>query len=123
MARELRYSTAVLRFVRSGAGLRMIGQTRPKGETLRTEREVRYCATSDGVNIAGDGVNIAGDLAGATVILTSRIAAKAVGDEILVADTVRELCSGKGFLFAGRGEFVAKGIEESVRVYEVRPRE
>ena len=54
------------------------------------------------------------------VILASRIAAKAKGGEILVADTVRGLCSGKGFLFADRGEFVAKGFEEPVRVYEVR---
>jgi len=36
-----------------------------------------------------------------------------------VADTVRGLCSGKGFLFADRGEFVAKGFEEPVRVYQV----
>jgi class 3 adenylate cyclase len=56
-------------------------------------------------------------LFGATVILASRIAAKADGGEILVADTVRGLCSGKAFLFADRGEFVAKGFEEPVRVY------
>jgi class 3 adenylate cyclase len=37
--------------------------------------------------------------------------------------TVRGLCSGKGFLFADRGEFVAKGFEEPVRVYEVRWRD
>ena len=37
------------------------------------------------------------------MILASRIAAKAAGGEILVADTVRGLCSGKGFLFADRG--------------------
>ncbi len=55
-----------------------------------------------------------------TVILASRIAAKADGGEILVADTVRELCSGKGFLFAERGEFVAKGFEEPVRISEVK---
>lgn len=53
----------------------------------------------------------------------SRIAAKADGGEILVADTVRGLCSGKGFLFADRGEFVAKGFEDPVRVYEVSWRE
>jgi hypothetical protein len=43
--------------------------------------------------------------------------------EILVADTVRGLCSGKGFLFTDRGEFVAKGLEEALRVFEVRWRE
>jgi hypothetical protein len=32
---------------------------------------------------------------------------------------VRGLCSGKGFLFADHGEFVAKGFEEPVRVYGV----
>jgi len=37
------------------------------------------------------------------VILALRITAKAAGGEILVADTVRGLCSGKGFLFADRG--------------------
>jgi class 3 adenylate cyclase len=68
---------------------------------------------------AGEPIEEDGDLFGATVILASRIAAKAGGGEILVADTVRGLCSGKGFLFADRGEFVAKGFEEPVRVYEV----
>jgi len=57
---------------------------------------------------AGEPIEEDGDLFGATVILASRIAAKAEGGEILVADTVRGLCSGKGFLFTDRGEFVAK---------------
>jgi class 3 adenylate cyclase len=69
---------------------------------------------------AGEPIEEDGDLFGASVILAARIAAKAEGSEILVANTVRELCAGKGFLFADRGEFVAKGFEESVRVYEVR---
>jgi class 3 adenylate cyclase len=68
---------------------------------------------------AGEPIEEDGDLFGATVILASRIAAKADGGEILVADTVRGLCSGKGFLFSDRGEFVAKGFEEPVRIYEV----
>ena len=69
---------------------------------------------------AGEPIEEDGDLFGATVILASRIAAKADGGEILVADTIRGLCSGKGFLFADRGEFVAKGFEEPVHLYEVR---
>jgi len=72
---------------------------------------------------AGEPIAEEGDLFGATVILAARIAAKAEGGDILVADTVRGLCSGKGFLFSDRGEFVAKGFEEPVRVYEVRWRE
>ncbi len=69
---------------------------------------------------AGEPIEEEGDLFGATVILAARIAARAEGGEILVADTVRGLCSGKGFLFSDRGEFVAKGFEEPVRVYDVR---
>jgi class 3 adenylate cyclase len=81
-------------------------------------REGEPLSVRVGLN-AGEPIEEDGDLFGATVILASRIAAKAEGGEILVADTVRGLCSGKGFLFADRGEFVAKGIEEPVRVYEV----
>jgi len=69
---------------------------------------------------AGEPIEEDGDLFGATVILASRIAAKAEGGEILVADTVRGLCSGKGFLFADTGEVTLKGFEEPVRLYEVR---
>ena len=82
------------------------------------EREGEPLSVRVGLN-AGEPIEEDGDLFGATVILASRIAARAEGGEILVADTVRGLCSGKGFLFADRGDFVAKGFEEPVRVYEV----
>jgi class 3 adenylate cyclase len=82
------------------------------------EREGEPLSVRVGLN-AGEPIEEDGDLFGATVILASRIAAKAGGGEILVADTVRGLCSGKGFLFADRGEFVAKGIEEPVRISQV----
>ena len=61
-----------------------------------------------------------GDLFGATVILASRIAAKAGAGDILVPDTVRGLLSGKGFVFGDRGEFVPKGFDEGVRLWDVR---
>ena len=86
------------------------------------DREGEPLSVRVGLN-AGEPIEEDGDLFGATVILASRIVAKAEGSEILVADTVRGLCSGKGFLFADRGEFVAKGFEEPVRVYEVRWRD
>jgi class 3 adenylate cyclase len=86
------------------------------------EREGEPLSIRVGLN-AGEPIEEEGDLFGATVILASRIAGKAEGGEILVSDNVRSLCSGKGFLFADRGEFVAKGFEEPVRVYEVRWRE
>ena len=69
---------------------------------------------------AGEPIEEDGDLFGATVILASRIAAKAAGGEILVPDTVRGLLSGKNFLFTDRGEFVPKGFDEPMRLYEVR---
>jgi len=37
-----------------------------------------------------------------------------------VADTVRGLCTGKGFLFSDRGEHALRGFEDRVRLYEVR---
>jgi class 3 adenylate cyclase len=69
---------------------------------------------------AGEPIEEDGDLFGATVILASRIAAKAGAGEILVPDTVRGLLSGKGFIFGDRGEFVPKGFDEGVRLWGVR---
>jgi len=69
---------------------------------------------------AGEPIEEDGDLFGSTVILASRIAAKAAAGEILVPDTVRGLLSGKGFVFGDRGEFLPKGFDEGVRLYDVR---
>jgi class 3 adenylate cyclase len=69
---------------------------------------------------AGEPIEEDGDLFGSTVILASRIAAKAGASEILVPDTVRGLLSGKGFIFGDRGEFVPKGFDESMRLWDVR---
>ena len=69
---------------------------------------------------AGEPIEEDGDLFGATVILASRIAARAGAGEILVPDTVRGLLSGKGFVFGDRGEFVPKGFDEAVRLWDVR---
>lgn len=72
---------------------------------------------------AGEPIEDDDDLFGATVILASRIAAKAGAGEILVGGVVRELCAGKGFTFGDRGTFVPKGFEEPLKVYDVRWRE
>ena len=72
---------------------------------------------------AGEPIEEDGDLFGATVILASRIAAKAAGGEILVPEPVRHLLSGKAFAFSDRGEFAMKGFDDAVRLYEVRWRE
>jgi adenylate cyclase len=69
---------------------------------------------------AGEPIEEDGDLFGSTVILASRIAARAGAGEILVPETVRGLLSGKTFQFSDRGDFVPKGFEDAVRLYEVR---
>jgi class 3 adenylate cyclase/pimeloyl-ACP methyl ester carboxylesterase len=111
----------------AGVGAQHVGDSNDVGSSAEiarrddrpSSRRAAPLQVRVGLN-AGEPIEEDGDLFGATVILASRIAAKAGGGEILVADTVRGLCSGKGFLFADRGEFVAKGIEEPVRISEVR---
>ena len=61
-----------------------------------------------------------GDLFGTAVNMAARIASKAKGGEILVADVVRQLVAGKEFLFSDRGDTELRGFEDPVRVYEVR---
>jgi class 3 adenylate cyclase len=69
---------------------------------------------------AGEPIAEDEDLFGTAVILAARIAAQAKGGEILVANVVRELAAGKGFLFADRGEVALHGFEDPVRLYEVQ---
>jgi class 3 adenylate cyclase len=69
---------------------------------------------------AGEPIEDGGDLFGATVILASRIKEQAGAGEILIPETVRGLLSGKQFLFSDRGEFLPKGFDDTVRLYEVR---
>jgi class 3 adenylate cyclase len=69
---------------------------------------------------AGEPIEEDGDLFGATVILASRIAAKAGAGEILIPEPVRHLLSGKAFSFSDRGEHTMKGFDDAVRLYEVR---
>ena len=69
---------------------------------------------------AGEPIAEEKDLFGTAVNLAARIAAQAVGGEILASDVVRQLVAGKGFLFSDRGEVELKGFEEPVRLYEVR---
>jgi class 3 adenylate cyclase len=72
---------------------------------------------------AGEPIEEDGDLFGATVILASRIAAKADAGEILIPEPVRHLLAGKAFSFSDRGEYEMKGFDDAVRLYEVRWRE
>ncbi|MFN8617110.1 MAG: adenylate/guanylate cyclase domain-containing protein [Dehalococcoidia bacterium] len=72
-----------------------------------------------GIN-AGEPIAEDDDLFGTAVIAAARVAALAEGGEILVANVVRELVAGKGFLFNDRGEQPLRGLEDPVRVWELR---
>ena len=72
---------------------------------------------------AGEPVMENDDLFGAAVQLASRICDCAEPGAILVANMIRELCMGKGFLFADTGDIALRGFEDPVRLYEVRWRE
>ena len=76
-----------------------------------------------GEPIAEDDPDGRGDLFGTAVIRAARIAAMAQGGEILVANVVRELAEGKGFMFGDRGEAPLRGFDDTVRLFEVRWRE
>jgi class 3 adenylate cyclase len=68
---------------------------------------------------AGEPIAEQNDLFGTVVITAARICDHARGGEILVANVVRELAAGKGFLFADRGPLPLRGIEEPVRAFEL----
>ncbi len=72
---------------------------------------------------AGEPIAEEADLFGTAVIRAARIAAMAQGGEILVANVVRELVEGKGFLFGDRGDAALRGFEDPVRLFEVHWRE
>jgi len=72
-----------------------------------------------GVN-AGEPIAEDEDFFGASVIAAARIAALASGGQTLIANVVRELVAGKGFLFRDAGEHRLKGLEEPIRVWELR---
>jgi class 3 adenylate cyclase len=69
---------------------------------------------------AGEPIAEDEDLFGTSVILASRIAAQARGGEIVLANVVRELAAGKGFLFNDRGEVTLRGFEDPVRLYDLK---
>ena len=72
---------------------------------------------------AGEPVSEDDDLFGTSVQLAARICARAEPGQILVANVVRELAAGKGFLFSEQGDVVLRGFEDPVRLYELSWRE
>jgi class 3 adenylate cyclase len=72
---------------------------------------------------AGEPIEEHGDLFGSTVILASRVAARAGAGEILIPEPLRHLLSGKSYAYVDRGEAILKGFEDAVRLFEVRWRD
>jgi class 3 adenylate cyclase len=73
---------------------------------------------------AGDVLHEAGNVYGGAVNIASRICGLSAPGEILVSGTVRELArTSAGVTFADRGKHALKGIDDAVRVYEVRWRD
>ena len=68
---------------------------------------------------AGEPVEEHQDLFGSAVQLAARVCAHAGPGQILAPNVIRELCIGKGFLFADQGEQALRGFEEPRRIYEV----
>ena len=68
----------------------------------------------------GEPVREGADLFGTSVQLARRICDTAAPGQILASNVVRELVAGKGFLFADLGETAMRGVEDPIRVYEVR---
>ncbi len=72
---------------------------------------------------AGEPIAEREDLFGTAVIAAFRVAEEASGGEILASDVVRQLLAGKGFQFEDRGERALRGLDDPLRLYEVRWRE
>lgn len=58
-------------------------------------------------------------LAGLAVVIGARVASKAVGDEVLVSQTVRDLVAGSGIKFLDRGGHRLKGVPGTWRLFKV----
>jgi class 3 adenylate cyclase len=68
---------------------------------------------------AGEPVENHNDLFGSTVQLAARLCAHAAPEQILVSNTIAELCLGKGFSFQDVGEVALKGFDRPVRAHAV----
>lgn len=56
---------------------------------------------------------------GQAVVVASRIASEAKGEQILISDISKKLASGSKFPFIKKGRFKPKGFSETIKLYEV----
>lgn len=100
------------------SGQRALGSALALQRALRARFPAGQVQTRIGVN-AGEGAMVEDDLFGEGVLAAVRIAGMAEAGEVLVANVVRELVAGKGFLFSDRGETALRGLEDPVRIWEL----
>ncbi len=94
-ARAIRCAQAIVEGVRS------------MGIEVRAGLHTGECDTTDG------------KVAGITVAIGARIAARAAPSEVLVSRTVRDLVTGSGLAFEDRGEHELKGVPGAWRLYAI----
>ncbi len=70
---------------------------------------------------AGEPIHEEGDYFGGSVQLAARVCDRAEPGQVLVANVVRELCTGKMFRFDDQGEATLKGFPDPVRLFTVLP--
>ena len=91
-------------------------QTTVDGRNNAAERPIHLRI---GISV-GEPVTESGDLFGATVQLSARLCEVASPGGIAVSNAVREVCAGKSFRFASKGDHGLKGFPTRVPVFEVR---
>jgi adenylate cyclase len=69
---------------------------------------------------AGEPIAENEDLFGTSVDLAARICDYANAGQILISDVVRQLVAGKRYMFADHGHSDIRGMEEPIRLWEVR---
>ena len=90
-----------------------------KAFAVRNETSIEQLRVRVGLS-AGEPIAEEDDLFGSSVILAARVADQARGGEIVLANVVRELAAGRGFLFGDRGEVPLRGFEEPVHLFDLK---
>lgn len=72
-----------------------------------------------GIN-AGEPIHESGDIFGTPVQMAARVLSKAEGGEIAVSNLVREMCVGKEYAVAKKGDYELKGFAEPVPIFLVQ---
>jgi len=91
---------------------------------IRAAMEIRDRVRDLGIEIraglhTGECEIVEGKRAGLSVVIGSRISARAGGSEVLISQTVKDLVAGSGFTFEDAGEHELKGVPDQWRLYRV----